>query len=116
MSEPREIQVVALFPSRFGGFGGVTDFRPAAIAATDDDEMTEDGQGNPAPPRATNLPEHPSQTVRVAPAPVETPTTEPILADPGPDPASSAPQEPEFSLDDDAAAVAALLAPGPDAA
>lgn len=105
MSEPREVQVVALFQGKFGGFGPVTDFRPATQAPSDDDVLTEDGQGNPPPPRATGLPDHPAAAVRPAHAVYETAPSGPLSVDPGDDLASPALGVPEFPYEADAASL-----------
>lgn len=97
-----------MFQGKFGGFGAVQDFRPATVAPSDDDPPTEDGQGNPLPPAAARTPDHPSSTVRPAHPAYETAETGPLGVDPGDDLAPPAPQEPEFSYEADAAALADL--------
>lgn len=101
-TEPRTIEVYATFDNRFMA-NPMTSFAPDVSAATDDDELTEDGQGGLPFPRATDLPPHPVQD-----ATEQTTTTSqepaPVTIEVPP-----APVQPGFSVDADADALKDLI-------
>lgn len=134
MPEPRELRPYQSFDQSFRS-RGPGDFRPEVVEVADGEVLTEDGFGGPPPPRATNL--HPSMaqepqrcvcgeadvqpggwvqidsTVHMATRPcyqaAET-AQEPAAFDASAsNPASPAPEVPEFSLDADAADLSELL-------
>lgn len=88
-----------MFPGRFGGFGGYTDYRPLPT----DIPLTEDGQGNMI------APEHPAEGIRMPQTTSQTVDPEPVLAVSSPAADSPVPQDPDFSYADDADALAELI-------